>query len=553
MTSVRARLAACGALVLGLLATEAYAWGPAAQRAIARAAMQRVEEKYPRVFESGNQRYDSDVIAGASDGAERLVEAMNIRTDRDAMEAIGNQILLLREVRKYGVGSYFAYRMGLLSAIVSDVLLPYALDPSEGASEIRAQIERDIDQHVTRFHYKADRRLQVVRNVPQYLDSYRPFHRDARNIIAEDYRSGKGYSGYLSNAAQSFFQEAIQASADVWFTILRAPDGAPEPQPSPETVAWYFVNEMEYLLKVKRNVAEASKKYALLERVNASNPRLYEQVGDLFYAYGSKSQNPELCERGVQEWENALNMPGADRRRLADKLAGHYLEVGKSQAEAARQPGGYKRITDALASFSRSLEYAHENTEAERLLSETRELKRQLDEALETQTRFINSAEQVFRQAEQSERVQDYANAITWYNSSHDLFGKVNNQFPELQEAAAKRMGDIKLRINTIKEEALKRGKEVIAKGDEEREAKRFDEAVDIYSSVAQVLSPITDEPTSPFGKRRDELIAEAENKIRQTEDDKKREEAARAEAAKAAAAGGKKPGLPRPGAAKPR
>lgn len=554
MTSVRARVVVCGALLVGLLAGEAQAWGPTAQRAISRTAIQRIGERYPKIFQSDNQNYEADVVAGSEEGVQAVIDAMNIQTERDALEFVGSQIQLLREVRRYGIGSYFSYRMGLLSAVVSDVLLPYALDPSDQAKAIRAQMESDIDKHVTRYRFMPDRHLTVVRNLSQYIESYRPFYGDAKRMISEDYRSGAGYAGYLANAAPSFFGEAIQATSDVWYTILRAPDSTPEAKPSPEVVAWYFVDEMEYLLKKKHNVQEAMRKYQMLERVNPTLPAAYERIGDLFYSYGNARKDRDLRERAVQEWEKALDLPGCNSQRVSDKLADFYLEVGKAHVEAAREPGGYKRLSDALASFNRAIEYKHDNVEAERLLSETRTLKREMDEALETQTSIINSAEQVMKEAEQSERVPDYTNAIVLYTRAHEMFDKVSGQFPELEKAADDRSGEIQLRINTIKEEALKRAREIIAAGDDALEAKDFDTAINNYKTVEQALSPITDDPTSPHGKRRDELKQEAFNKVKQAEEAKSAWEQQQQQMQNQPGGPGAKPGAPAApgGAARP-
>jgi hypothetical protein len=535
-----------GVLLLGLTAMNAEAWGPVAQRAITQTAIQRLDEKMPLVFEGDNVSYRADVLAGAQDGVDSLIEAMKIRTDADAIEMIGNQMVLLREVRRYGVGSYFAYRMGLLSAIVSDMMLPYSLEPSPQAVQMRARIEQDIDKHVKQYRFMPEGRLQVVRSIPSYLSSIRPFYEDAKRIIAEDYRTGSGYGGYLRQAAPSFFGESVQATSDVWYTILRPSDAIADVKASPEAVTWFLFNEMEYLLKIKRNVKEAEKRYALLERENPGLAEVYERVGDLFYTYGGQANDVNLRERAVREWETALEMPTADRKRLSEKLAGYYLDLGKAQAEAARKPGGYKRVTDALTSFSRALEYSRDNAAAERMLADTRDLKREMDEALETQTNIINSAEQVMRQADQSEKVQDYSNALTWYGSAHDLFSKVTDQFPELKMAAEERIAEIQRRINTIKEEAIKRARETIAKGDQALEAKSFMDAIDTYNSVEQVLSPITDDPSTPHGKRRDELKSTAAKKAVDAADAKAAYEAEQERLKRAAAAGGK------PGAAKP-
>jgi tetratricopeptide (TPR) repeat protein len=514
MTSKTLQVAIGGALLLGLWTAEAHAWGPKAQQLITNTAIQRVHEKVPNAFKNEQQNFQGDVVRGATENATELSPALGITDRSNAIEAIGNQIALLREARRIaGVGSYFAYRMGALSAAISDLMLPYALDTSSRTARLRETIQEDIEQHARHYTFLPEGRLQVVNHLDRYLQGYRPFAQDSLRIIEADYRSGKGYNGYMRQAGPAFFGDAIQATADIWYTIMAPPGAVTTAKPSPATLSNYFVDEIQYLLEVKNNTVEAANKYTVLDKVNPNLPAIYERVGDLWHNAGARNGDRQLLERAVREWERALELPRADRRRLSQKLAAHYMAIGRAQAEAAEKPGGYRLMGDALQAFERALEYDRNSREAEDLLRKAQTRKRELDEALETETRLIDSAEQVMKQAEESENTGNFGNAILLYNNALGIFGGVSDQFPELKESAEKRSEELDERIKTIKQRRLDEARDMITKGDEEMQANRFAEAIVLYESVPDIVSVITDEAATEHGKQRDEIIDEAQKK----------------------------------------
>jgi len=271
---------------------------------------------------------------------------------------------------------------------------------------------------------------------------------------------------------------------------------------------------MDYLLNTKNNPPEALEKYPIFQKVNPGLAAAYERVGDLIHNYGAEHQDSEMLERAVTEWQLAMDLPDADRRSLSRKIASHYLAVGRAQAEAAEQPGGYKLIGDAIAAFTRALEYDRDSGDAERLLARAQVRKRELDEAFNSQKSLIDSAQQVVKQAEKSVQDSDFSNALITYAKASNLFSQVTDQFPELKEAADAQVESVEDTINDIKQQQIDRAEELIEQGDEALETKQFDNAIQIYESVTPVLQVITDDAALPHGKRRDELMAEKDRKI---------------------------------------
>src|SRR5690606_4886743 len=124
---------------------------------------------------------------------------------------------------------------------------------------------------------------------------------------------GRGYDGYLRNAAPKFFGNSIQAAADVWATILQPGRPAVNRTPSAEAMTAYVVDEMDYLLNTKNNPPEAIEKYPILQKVNPGLAAAYERVGDLYHNYGAEHQDAEMLERAVNEWQLAMDLPDANR------------------------------------------------------------------------------------------------------------------------------------------------------------------------------------------------------------------------------------------------
>ena len=137
------------ALTLVVVTSQAFAWGPRAQRTITGMAIQVIQHKYPGTFQPGESNYKIDVMRGAEAGMAVVAETLPIHSQEEAIQAVAIQIALLRDIRPTGAGSYFAFRMGVLSALISDIMLPYGLAWTPEDRALQQKIQADINDNLT--------------------------------------------------------------------------------------------------------------------------------------------------------------------------------------------------------------------------------------------------------------------------------------------------------------------------------------------------------------------------------------------------------------------
>jgi len=531
MTPKRIRVAVAVSMCMAFVSYDAAAWGPKAEEAIVQTALQAIQRVYPR-----NMNVEGDVLQGALAGVKGLGEKMPMQTEEQAIIAVGNEIQLLREARKYGISKYFAYRMGILAALVSDISLPYSLGLTPADARLKAIIDADIDKHVSQYIYAPKPEDEVrayIRNAAEYFTNRHKFYRSGKEMIALDYGDGKGFDGYLKQGAQAFFVNAIEATADAWNTVLRVEGDASNIAPSRTAMTWYFVKEMDYLLNVKRNQREAEKVYANFERVNPEIGEAYERVGDLFYKAGAQ-------ERGVAEWNTARNYPGAHRIRVQDKLSNHYFQLGMALLEKGKDITSQENtLENARDAFDKALQYARESSKVADKLNETKRLLAEKDERRKTAVSLIAAAEKVLKQAEQTKTAGDYANAIATYNSAASLYGAIDEEFKAQSDTAKEGIQEVKKQINKIIVDALDKAQDQIDQGAKATKEHRFDEARQAYRGVEALVSVVPPDESTTNGKERKKRIDDAQRGLKSTDEAEKRFQAEQKEAAEAAKAGG--------------
>jgi len=511
-------------MCLGLIPIDAAAWGPRAQRAITFAAIQMIRKHHPSAFKTKNNNYEEDVLNGAVASHEILAKSTPLNNDKEAVAVVASEIQLLREVRQYGTGSYFAFRMGSLGALVSDLILPYGMAWSANEMRLREQIEADIDASLDQYGFTPSRPgRQYVRNVQEYFQTVRRFYADNKRIIADDYTSGQRFNGFLRKGGQAYFGRAIEAAADVWYTVLRIEGDPSDMPPSPPIAARYFVNEIGYLLNEKRNIHQANKTYANFVAVNPGLMELYEEVGDLYCAYGTD----EAKERGVREWRIAHSQGGPHRRRVAEKLSAHYLRVGEAYLEAASQPGASERaLPNALEAFTQSLEFDRGSEMAAERLNETNVKIIEREERRELTVSIIASAEKVVKEAEKHRLNKDFANAIATYKQAISLFDAIDDEFADQAKTASESIKACDKNINDVISEVIDAADEAIAAGDDAVSEHRWDQAMAAYESVEAIVSIIPGDETT-HARHRKEVVAEAKRKIADAKDTRRRVEEA--------------------------
>lgn len=504
------------AMAIGMTAYDAAAWGPKAQRAIAGTATQVIRRSFPSAFKTYENSYESDVLRGCISEREGASQTKTVLNETDAFSAIDKEIQLLREARKYGFGSYFSYRMGALAALIADLFLPHAMDLSPGGTRMHEQIEADIDLHLDGYRFVPHAIApRVIRSSAEYFKASCPFAVETKRIVADDYVRGNGYRGYLNQGGQAMFGRAIEAVADAWFTVLRVQSDPSDLPPSRAIAAWYLADEIEYLLLHKRNFHEAVKAHKRFTQVNPAIAEAYDKVGDVFYAFGTE----ESQDHAIAEWQVAYNTTGADRRRIAKKLAGHHIKVGQAALARADLPGASEEeLPMALNAFTMALEFDQTSEAAASLIGETNVMISERRDRRELNVSIIATAEKVIVEAERSQMGGDFGNAIATYNKASSLFDLINDEFKDQAEAAEQRTKLIKKKVNDVITDVLDAGTETIEQGDRAVDEHRFDDALAAYQRVPGIVSVIPGDETTRYGREKLELIDNANNQVEEAE-----------------------------------
>ncbi|MEQ1841677.1 MAG: hypothetical protein ABL994_14820, partial [Verrucomicrobiales bacterium] len=355
-------------LTLVIAIGPASAWGPRAQRTITGMAIQVIQSKYPGTFRPGDSDYTRDVLMGAEAGWSVIAKSLPINSDAEAIQAVASEIELLRDVRSFGAGSYFAYRLGALSSLIADIMLPYGLAWDETDEGMKAKIDLDIEENLNAYRYtSSSTERTLILNSSEYFNAQMHFYHDNKMIVADDYKRGRGYNGLLKQSSKAHFEAAISAVSDAWYTILTAESKTKSSKTS-DLLARYFVDEIAYQLGEKRNFHQAGVIYENLETLSSSNPLFFDEIGDLYYAFDTK----ESAERSVKEWKSAFELGGENREAVSKKISDHFLREGREYLELAAEKGaGETELPSALAAFKEALQYNRTSDEAADLIQDT--------------------------------------------------------------------------------------------------------------------------------------------------------------------------------------
>ena len=500
-----------------VLAPDAAAWGPRARQAIALAAFQLIRRQAPEAFIAGDANYERDLMRGAKDGADAIDAENPLHDDVQTVDAIGSQIQLLREARSRGAGSHFAYRMGVLSGVVSDVMLPYGFAFTESEMLIRDQVRADIEEHVNSFSYSPMKgSYYYVRSPRLYFEAKRSFFEDDRELVADEYARGRGYEGFLDEAAQAYFQRSIEAVVDVWYTVFREKGEPGEVKPSSRQLALYYIAEVGYLLDVMHNTDYADRAYGVFKEVDPTFWMAYVEIGDLFYGIGTD----EGKMRGVEEWKIAQRVPGKARKIASARLSEHFIGEGetlflRSESIEAQE----SNLPDALRAFENALEFDRTSEVAARRISETSNAINERKRQYELQQTFLGNALDIIKFAERSRLDEDFVGALSSYDQALLLVELIDTEFRDLYETARETSSSIGREKKSVISDVLDTANEHIERGDRQLEARNFDDALQSFRMVEPVVSVIPGEKGSINADRKQDLIDTADGYIVQAQD----------------------------------
>jgi len=520
----------------------AYAWGPRARQALTAMAIQMIQSEFPYIFRpsgSAGVGYEKEAIQGATDGWQTIAEFYSLEDEKAVFAAISSEIQLMRDIRKFSLSPYYAYRLGVLSALVSEIMIPYGFAWTEEEKQLQELVNTDIDKNLDTYAYRArETRRTFIININKFFMERRPYFEENKKLIANDYRLGKGYNGLLSKAGKDYFERTVRTVADVWYTVLRPEDeGAWTSPPSDRTQAWYFVKEIEYMLDIKKNLFQAEKIYENFTKLSVNPPEAVNRIGDAFYRLGE----PQAKERAVQLWRSAyVNSIGELRSSIAKKLGEYYFAEGQASFARANQPGGREEdLNIALYSFQQAIEFDRDNQEIVNMIQTTYQEIKERTEYRNMLVGIISQAEKTQEEAEKYRLSGDYGNAILTYRIAASLYNSVDDRFKDLESNAKSGLRRVKKSISDVINEILDRGSDAIDQGDQHKENNRFEEAISAYAKVESIVSVIPDDENPSLTQQKQNVIELAKKKIEEAKIAKVRYEQALQEQQQRAAQGG--------------
>jgi len=405
---------------------QAFAWGPKANVAIVSTAS-RVISKDSSVPLAN---LDKDVRRGAGTLMGQIAEIIP-GADVNPMNAIESEMYLLQAVRGSRVDPYYAYRLGVLGALVAEITSPmYGTNPTY-RNLYYADVEANIDQ-VT---------LQSKRRVPVDPASYLPEVTSEAGVRADliviDYKSGLGFKGVAGTALSEDASRSVNAVADVLLTVLRG--NVTVTNLSQSQIRDYILDAIRFYIG-RDNDAETEAAYAKLMELGVTSVDLQKQIGDMFY-------DAEKFERAMQEYKSVLAQ-APSRRDVVERIADYYVRQG-DEALAG------KKLEAALASYNDALEadMLHPTAQSKKL--EAQGMIAERDARLEAERRALSEGDDLLRQADQLIFKQEYTEALALLREAKDSYGSITDEFPTEAQLARRGLLNTTQRINELQRDVV--------------------------------------------------------------------------------------------------
>ncbi len=247
----RRTVCVCMAFLLsGIVATApAVAWGPNASRAICLCALQVIHRDIEKVF----QGRENDLVAGATMSDEEMTRYAVQTEQVEPFQSVIAQIALLRRAHESGMTDYLAYRFGVVAKMTANVVQPFGVPRGERERRLKETLDADIEKHIEELkpRYRKDNRAFLYYPA-SYFRERRRFLSDAEYFIEQEYASNNGYGDDTRRAVVKYFEEAVHAIADVWYTALSDRQYFGETPPSARDLTQYYAEQVAYLLQKSR-------------------------------------------------------------------------------------------------------------------------------------------------------------------------------------------------------------------------------------------------------------------------------------------------------------
>ncbi|MCC6797513.1 MAG: hypothetical protein IT366_20535 [Candidatus Hydrogenedentes bacterium] len=422
----RAGIVLTAVLTLSALSMPAWAWGPRTRVAVVSMASRIISR------DTGAQlvKLERDIRAGAAIPQSELNNMIPIAAS-DAVGAIESEMYLLQSVSAGRVDPYFAYRLGVLGALVADATSPLA----DSEPSVRDLYNTDVEGVIERVQMRQSPRTKV--EPATYFSEVRDQARQRRELIVTDYRQGVGFGGTAGTAISDDASRSVNAVADVFHTVLTG--RVASANISPSQIRDYVVRAIQFYIK-RGNDAETEAAYKRLSALSVTTVDLQKQIGDMFYDAGK-------YERAMQEY-NAVLAIEPTRRDVTERIAAYYVKLGDDALAE-------KELEAARDAYQNALNADKLQPNAQRKLIDAEKMIQERDARLNTTRETITSADEKLSQAEQLAFRRDYGGAIALLYEAQSSYGTVTDEFASEYRLAQNGILTAESRLNQLRRDLV--------------------------------------------------------------------------------------------------
>ena len=431
-------------VVMAAAVVPAYGWGKVAQRIIAWTAIRAVPPEQQQMLLT----FEQELIDGATSSDEEVARYFRKASVGETARAVAHEMSLLRTELRRGLDEYTAYRFGVLSQIVADLNQPFgesrrSSDQNiENISELRRQYEFDVDQALQGVRYGYKRRKPVY-DTEAYFAGARRYIQQAEFFLSQDYTSGDGFGEYGLRSLNLYFDNAVNAVADIWFTVLRPLQITPLIPPKPSAVGQFRIEGVRYFLKVGQDI-QAANAVSRLHADGLMNVETEKRVSDAYYDTARHSRAIAGYLRVLEQQPNLLEVRA--------RVSSYYYSLGSAYMRSGL-------LEEAQRAFEHVLAHDPQYRAARLALDTTIGLIAAREERHNQLRNRLRMAEASEARASRSAADRDYAGAMQHLHSAAGIYSVVTTEFHKEYRDARRQLVSINQQItnysDTIIREAL--------------------------------------------------------------------------------------------------
>jgi len=421
----------------------AYGWGKAAQRIISWTAIRALPADHQQML----LPFEQQLLDGATADDEVVSRYFRRGSVAETARSVSHEMNLLRTALRGGIDEYTAYRFGVLSQIVADLNEPFTGDlPLSGYSRedvagLRRQYEVDVDRALQGVRYGYKRRKPVY-DAEAYFAGVRRYLQQAELFLAQDYARGEGFSEYGFRSLNLYYDNSVNAVADVWFTILRPAQFAELIDPTSSAMGQYRINAVRYFLEVGRD-RKAADIVAQLDADMMMDTETRKRVSDAYY---DTRRHTRAIDGYLSVLDEQPNWP-----MVRARVSNYYYALG-----TAYMKGGL--LAEAQHAFEHVLTHDPQYRPARLALDTTIGLIAAREERLNRTRSRMQAARASETRAKRAEAARDYATAMRHLRDAAAVYSAVTTEFRNEYRDAQRKLASIREQItkysDTIIQEA---------------------------------------------------------------------------------------------------